>query len=38
MVSLLLRVADTPDPAEIKRRARAATTTFLRLYPAPGAG
>jgi len=35
MVGLLLRVADTPNPNEIKRRARNATTAFLRLYPPP---
>ena len=35
MVGLLLRVADTPKPNEIKRRARNATTAFLRLYPPP---
>ena len=33
MVGLLLRVADAPNPNEIKRRARNATTAFLRLYP-----
>jgi AcrR family transcriptional regulator len=37
MMSLLLRVADTPDPSEIKRRARGAVTAFLRLFPPPGA-
>ena len=35
MVSLLLLVADAPNPNEIKRRARNATTAFLRLYPPP---
>ena len=35
MIGLLLRVADTPNPNEIKRRARNATTAFLRLYPPP---
>jgi AcrR family transcriptional regulator len=35
MVGLLLRVADAPNPNEIKRRARNATTAFLRLYPPP---
>ncbi len=35
IVSLLLRVADPPNPREIKRRARNATTAFLRLYPRP---
>jgi AcrR family transcriptional regulator len=34
MIGLLLRVADVPNPNEIKRRARNATTAFLRLYPA----
>ena len=38
MMSLLLRIADAPDLAEIKRRARGATTAFLRLYPPPGTG
>jgi AcrR family transcriptional regulator len=38
MISLLLRVADTPDPSEIKRRARGAVTAFLRLNPPPGPG
>jgi AcrR family transcriptional regulator len=33
IVSLLLRVADPPNPSEIKRRARNATTAFLQLYP-----
>jgi AefR-like transcriptional repressor, C-terminal domain len=35
MVGLLLRVVAAPHPNEIKRRARNATTTFLRLYPLP---
>ena len=35
MLGLLLRVADAPNPNEIKRRARNATTAFLRLYPPP---
>jgi AcrR family transcriptional regulator len=35
MVGLLLRVADAPNPNEIKRRSREATTAFLRLYPSP---
>ena len=35
MIGLLLRVADAPNPNEIKRRARNATTAFLRLYPPP---
>jgi AcrR family transcriptional regulator len=36
MVGLLLRVADAPNPNEIERRAREATTAFLRLYPPKG--
>jgi AcrR family transcriptional regulator len=35
MIGLLLRVADAPNPNEIERRARNATTAFLRLYPPP---
>jgi AcrR family transcriptional regulator len=35
MLSLLLHVADAPKPNEIRRRARSATTAFLRLYPQP---
>jgi AcrR family transcriptional regulator len=35
MVSLLLRVADRPNPREITRRARDATAAFLQLYPQP---
>ena len=35
MIGLLLRVADAPNPNEIKRRARNATSAFLRLYPPP---
>ena len=35
MVGLLLRVVAAPHPNEIKRRARNATTAFLRLYPQP---
>jgi AcrR family transcriptional regulator len=35
IVSLLLRVADPPNPREIKRRARNATGAFLLLYPRP---
>jgi hypothetical protein len=34
MVSVLLRVRDAPGPAEAERRARNATTDFLRLNPA----
>jgi AcrR family transcriptional regulator len=33
LLSLLLRVADQPDPGEIARRASDATAAFLRLYP-----
>ncbi len=33
MISLLLRVADTPAPREISRRARGAATAFLQLHP-----
>jgi AcrR family transcriptional regulator len=32
MVSLLLRVAEQPNPREIARRARDATTAFLQIY------
>jgi hypothetical protein len=35
IVSMLLRVVDPPEPREIKRRARNATSAFLRLYPRP---
>lgn len=35
MVRLLLRVANRPAPGEITRRARDATTAFLKLYPEP---
>jgi AcrR family transcriptional regulator len=38
MVSLLLRLVDTPGPEEITRRARGAATAFLRLHPATGLG
>ena len=34
-VSLLLRVAERPSPREIARRARDATSAFLKLYPQP---
>jgi AcrR family transcriptional regulator len=34
-VSLLLRVAERPSPREIARRARDATTAFLKIYPQP---
>jgi AcrR family transcriptional regulator len=37
MVSLLLRVADRPNPREFARRSRDATAAFLRLYPQPNA-
>ena len=33
MISLLLRVADTPAPRETTRRARSAATAFLQLHP-----
>lgn len=33
MISLLLRIADTPAPREITRRARGAATAFLQLHP-----
>jgi AcrR family transcriptional regulator len=33
IISLLLGVADPPNPNEIKRRVRNATTAFLQLYP-----
>ena len=33
MVSLMLGVADRPTPRDIARRARDATTAFLKLYP-----
>jgi AcrR family transcriptional regulator len=36
MTSLLLRVTEPPDPAEIDRRAHSATEAFLRLHPPPG--
>jgi AcrR family transcriptional regulator len=35
IVSLLLRVTDPPSAREIKRRARNATTAFLRINPRP---
>jgi len=35
MLSLLLRVAERPNPREIARRARDATAAFLQLYPQP---
>jgi AcrR family transcriptional regulator len=33
LVSLLLRVVERPSEADIARRARAAATNFLKLYP-----
>jgi len=33
MISLLLRIVDTPTPRETTRRARSAATAFLRLHP-----
>jgi AcrR family transcriptional regulator len=33
MISLLLRVADTPTPRETTRRARSAASAFLHLHP-----
>jgi len=33
MISLLLRIVDTPAPREITRRARSAATAFLQLHP-----
>jgi AcrR family transcriptional regulator len=38
MLSLLLQVTNAPKPNEIRRRARAAATAFLQLYPQPGGG
>jgi len=38
MISLLLRVAERPNPREIARRARDATAAFLQLYPQPNEG
>jgi AcrR family transcriptional regulator len=35
MVSLLLGVAERPNPREIARRARDAATAFLQLHPVP---
>jgi hypothetical protein len=35
MMSLLLRVAERPNPREIMRRANAAVAAFLHLYPQP---
>jgi len=34
-VRLLLRIADRPGPREVTRRARAAASAFLQLYPSP---
>ena len=36
MTTLLLRVAEPPDPSEIGRRAHGALEAFLRLHPSPG--
>ncbi|HEY6922363.1 MAG TPA: TetR/AcrR family transcriptional regulator C-terminal domain-containing protein, partial [Steroidobacteraceae bacterium] len=36
MISVLLRVRDTPGPTETERRARNATADFLKLNPAQG--
>ena len=36
MTGLLLQVADRPSAAEIARRARDSTMTFLQIYPEPG--
>ena len=33
MISLLLRIVDTPTPRETTRRARSAATAFLQLHP-----
>jgi len=33
MISLLLRITDTPAPREIARRARSAATAFMQLHP-----
>jgi AcrR family transcriptional regulator len=38
MVRLLMGLADTPEPAEIERRAQKATSAFLRLHPEPSSG
>jgi AcrR family transcriptional regulator len=38
MVSLLLGVAERPNPREIARRARDAATAFLQLHPLPNDG
>jgi hypothetical protein len=35
MVSLLLGVAERPNPREIARRARGAAAAFLQLHPLP---
>ena len=35
MVSLLLGVAERPNPGDIARRARDAAATFLQLHPLP---
>jgi hypothetical protein len=33
MISLLLRIVDTPTPRETTRRARSAAAAFLQLHP-----
>jgi AcrR family transcriptional regulator len=38
MVGLLLGVAETPAPAEARRRASRATSAFMQLYPDPTPG
>jgi hypothetical protein len=38
MVSLLLGVAERPNPREIAGRARDATAAFLQLHPLPNDG
>lgn len=37
LLSLLLGVAEQPEPAELKRRAHAAVSAFMQLHPADGA-
>jgi AcrR family transcriptional regulator len=36
-ITLLMRLSETPAPAEIEQRARAATAALLSLYPEPPA-
>ena len=38
MVGILLRVRESPDPAETEHRARSAAVAFLRLNPAAASG